>query len=93
MTPALIFGLAAVLAVWGGIIAAAVRYYVRSQLALADYATEMRLRESIQENSDQVSRLFGAIGKIEGRCDSVDDRVDRISRRVNHRYGGSHEAP
>ncbi len=83
MDVALVLGLVAALAVWGGIIAAAVRYYVRSQLALADYATEMRLRESIQANSDQVSRLFGAIGKIEERCDAADGRVDRISRRVN----------
>ena len=83
MTPAIVLAVVAALAAWGGIIAAAVRYYVRTQLALADYATEMRLRESIQANSDNLSRAFGAIDTIERRCESLEDRVDRLSRRVN----------
>ena len=92
MDPTLILGLLAALAVYGGIVAAATRYYVRTQLRLADYETEMRLRESIQANSDQLSRAYGAIDALEKNREADADRIDRLSRRLNG-YAQRREAP
>ncbi len=84
MSPtAIAFATLGVLAVWGAVIAGAVRYYIKAELQKAHYVVEMKLRESIQENSNAMNRAWVAIDHLEkGRKEDI-KRIDRISARVN----------
>ncbi len=52
----------------------------------------MDLSDSIQANSDQLSRAYGAIDALEKNREADADRIDRLSRRLNG-YAQRREAP
>ena len=84
MSPvAIIFATLGVLAVWGAVVAGAVRYYVNSQIKTASLRAELSIRESLQANTDAINRTWAAIATVEGRTDSIETRQNRISTRLN----------
>ncbi len=78
----IVFAVLGVLAVWGAIVAGAVRFYVNSQIKTASLRAELSIRESLQANTDAINRTWAAIATMEGTVTDIGGRVDRLSKRI-----------